>query len=97
VDDFSINFGQAETVLDDVERINQRIKGSLDDLERNVERSLSSWESEQARTAYAMAKARWDQAALEMTTHLDEARVTLAEVIETYRRADNNNRVLFEA
>lgn len=94
--DFSINFGQAEAVLDNVQRINQRIKGALDELELKVERSLQAWESEQARTAYALAKARWDQAALDMTDDLDNARVTLAEVIETYSRADDNNRALFE-
>ncbi|MCM4083585.1 WXG100 family type VII secretion target [Paractinoplanes hotanensis] len=94
--DFSINFGQAEAFLDDVERINQQIKLALDELERNVESSLDSWKSEQVRTAYQVAKARWDQSAIEMSGFLDNARHTLTGVVETYSHAETTNRARFE-
>jgi len=91
VSNFTFNFAQADAVLDDVARINQRINQALDELESNVERNLDGWESGQVKTVYQDVKARWNQSAAQMNSFLNSARQTLMSVSDSYGATEQSN------
>jgi WXG100 family type VII secretion target len=88
---FTFNFAQADAVLDDVARINQRINQALDELESNVERSLDAWESEEVKTLYQDTKRRWNQSAMQMNAFLETAQRTLLGVADNYGSTERAN------
>ena len=92
---FSFNFTAADQVLDDVARINQSINQALDELERNVERQLDAWESEQVKTVYQDVKLRWENSAAQMNAFLNSARQTLGSVAENYGATEMSNAALW--
>ncbi|GLY23758.1 WXG100 family type VII secretion target [Micromonospora sp. NBRC 101691] len=81
--DYRFDFNQADATLYDMNRINGQISGSLDDMERNVERSIEQWSGD-ARSAYHVAKVEWRAAAQQMTVYLEQARQTLLAISDNY-------------
>ncbi|MGX4655170.1 WXG100 family type VII secretion target [Micromonospora sp. SCSIO 07396] len=80
---YRFDFNQADATLYDMNRVNGRISGALDEMERNVERSIEEWSGD-ARSAYHVAKAEWRSAADEMTVQLEQARRTLLAISDNY-------------
>ncbi|WBB71948.1 WXG100 family type VII secretion target [Micromonospora sp. WMMD1128] len=80
---YRFDFNQADATLYDMNQINGRISSALDEMERNVERSLQEWTGD-ARSAYYVAKAEWRNAAGAMTVHLERARQTLLTISDNY-------------
>ncbi|WKU05733.1 WXG100 family type VII secretion target [Micromonospora sp. HUAS LYJ1] len=80
---YRFDFNQADATLHDMNQINGRISNALDEMERQVERSLQDWTGD-ARSAYYAAKAEWRGAAGQMTVHLEQARQTLLRISDNY-------------
>ncbi|WBB80454.1 WXG100 family type VII secretion target [Micromonospora sp. WMMD882] len=80
---YRFDFNQADATLHDMHQINGRIASALDEMERNVERSLQDWTGD-AQTTYYAAKAEWRGAAGAMSVYLEQARQTLLAISENY-------------
>ncbi|MEU1755721.1 WXG100 family type VII secretion target [Micromonospora matsumotoense] len=80
---FRFDFNQADATLYDMNQVNGQISGALDEMERNVERSIEDWTGE-ARATYHVAKVEWRNAALAMSAHLEQARKTLLLISDNY-------------
>jgi WXG100 family type VII secretion target len=71
------------------------LQGTLDDLERQLEPMLSTWDG-QAREAYFQQKQKWDSASASMATILQQMGRAVDEANENYQAAENSNRGLWK-
>ncbi|GAB3942378.1 WXG100 family type VII secretion target [Corynebacterium tapiri] len=71
-------FGEIDNAAADIRSTSARIGSELEDLKRQLQPMISTWEGESS-TAYQAAQAQWDSAALELNTILSTISDTLAE------------------
>lgn len=80
---YTFDFGQADAVLFDINKINNQIKSALAEMEQRVETGLADWTGD-AQTQYHVSKAAWRNSANEMSAYLEQARVTLLQISDNY-------------
>lgn len=71
-------FGEIEASSGDIRSTSARIGSELDDIKRQLQPMVESWEGD-ASTAYQAAQAQWDQAAAELNQILSTIADTLSE------------------
>lgn len=87
---YTFNFGNAESVIAQLDNLTKQIDTDLDALEKDVEGRLAEWTGA-ARSEYTAAKLKWDQAARDMATHLGAARVALDNISMNYITTEQQN------
>lgn len=85
-----VNFGTMQQAQADFTLAYRALVDELDDLEANLERSLSQWEGD-AVQAYWEAKAKWDAAAQHIGTVLNQLGVVIGEAHSNYSSAEQAN------
>lgn len=82
-------FGEIAAAASDINATSVRIGGQLDDLKRQLQPMVQTWEGDSA-AAYNQAQAQWDSAASELNTILATISRTLSEGND--RMSDINRR-----
>lgn len=86
---------RAEAVLQQLEVVDNQIRTMLTTLDENSRKNLAAWSSD-TKDAYAHAKSSWDASAAAMPQALQNARVALSQIAETYHRMELNGSGLFQ-
>ena len=87
---------RAEAVLQQLEVVDNQIRNMLTTLDENSKKNLAAWSSD-TKDSYAAAKAAWDASAAAMPQALQNARVALSQIADTYHRMEINGSGLFQA
>ena len=85
---YTFSFGQADAVRDQMATITNRVHSMLEELNGNVMKQISEWESD-ARREYDLAKQKWDAAAAAMPSALGRAEQTLQTISDGYLHVEH--------
>src|ERR1044071_5239956 len=78
-----VNFGTLSQAGADITKGISSLQSQLDDLERSAAPLVNTWEGE-AKEAYAVRQARWQQASTELTQILTNIRQALQQSADDY-------------
>lgn len=84
---YTVNMSNVQEVASQMGVLATHIQNMLADLDDGTKQSLSEWTSD-AREAYNLAKAQWDQAAADMARQATKAQGTLSEINNSYANAE---------
>ncbi len=80
---FNINFSSGDDFVQSLMQLTQKIQGSLEQLDRQIQPTLHEWEGS-TREQYYQHKQRWDQAAANMAQGLQTGGKTMANIVELH-------------
>ncbi|GGL14964.1 hypothetical protein Sme01_16270 [Sphaerisporangium melleum] len=95
IDRTLVNFGSMTTGAQDFARQWQAMEGTLQELERNLDRLLGEWEGD-ARTAYWTARAKWDASSGRMAALLQQLGAVIELGHENFKLTERANVSMFD-
>lgn len=84
---YTVQMGQVDYIVGEMNSITQRLNQTLSDLDNQSKVNLAEWTSD-AQSTYTQVKAQWDTAAADMTAKVAAAIQMLGQINEYYANGE---------